>query len=210
MFRRDNKVAIFTGGTGGIGYQVARGLAEAGANIDLWYNGSSQAESLAMSLEKDFGIKSKAFKCSVQSFDEVQAATNAVVHDFGRLDFMIANAGIPSKAGGLDDKLEDWRKVGDIDFNGAYYCARTAGVIHLGKSLAVEWADFARVNCVSPGYVDTPISGDCPFEMWYSLTPLKRDADPRELKAIYLYLASDASTYTTGSDIQVDGGYTCR
>lgn len=92
----------------------------------------------------------------------------------------------------------------------ACYNACKAGVIHLGKSLAVEWADFARV---SAGYVDTPISGDCPFEMkkmWFSLTPLKRDADPRELKAVYLYLASDASTYTTGSDILVDGGYTCR
>lgn len=66
---------------------------------------------------------------------------------------------------------------------------------------------------MSPGYIDTPISGDSAFEtkeVWYSLTPLQRDADPRELKGVYLYLASDASTYTTGSDIVVDGGYTCR
>lgn len=42
---------------------------------------------------------------------------------------MIANAGIPSKAGGLDDKLEDWQRVVDVDFSGAYYCARTAGQI---------------------------------------------------------------------------------
>lgn len=42
---------------------------------------------------------------------------------------MIANAGIPSKAGGLDDKLEDWQRVVDIDFSGAYYCARVAGTI---------------------------------------------------------------------------------
>lgn len=42
---------------------------------------------------------------------------------------MIANAGIPSKAGGLDDKIEDWQRVVDIDFSGAYYCARTAGEI---------------------------------------------------------------------------------
>lgn len=42
---------------------------------------------------------------------------------------MIANAGIPSKAGGLDDKLEDWHRVVDVDFSGAYYCARVAGEI---------------------------------------------------------------------------------
>ena len=197
---------------------------------------------------------------------QVQATADAVVHDFGHLDVMIANAGIPSKAGGLDDKLSDWHKVVDIDFSGAYYCARVAGnifrqqgsgnmiftasmsghaanvpqqqvripcleiwrelthpqacynackagVIHLAKSLAVEWVDFARVNCVSPGYIDTPISADCSFEIketWFALTPMGRDADPRELKGVYLYLASDASTYTTGADIVVDGGYTCR
>ena len=94
------------------------------------------------------------------------------------------------------------------------YNACKAGVIHLTKSLAVEWAKWGgRVNSVSPGYIDTEISGDCPFEMkeeWFSLTPLKRDADPRELKAAYLYLASDASTYTTGADLVIDGGYTCR
>lgn len=65
---------------------------------------------------------------------------------------------------------------------------------------------------MSPGYINTAISDDCPQSLkddWYSRTPMRRDADPRELKGIYLYLASDASTFTTGSDILVDGGYTC-
>jgi sorbose reductase len=60
---------------------------------------------------------------------QVSSAVQAVVKDFGRLDVMIANAGIPSKAGGLDDRLEDWRRVVDVDFSGAYYCARVAGEI---------------------------------------------------------------------------------
>jgi sorbose reductase len=72
MFRLDEKVAIITGGAGGIGYQVARGLAEAGANIALWYHGSSHAEKLASELEIDFGIKAKAYKCSVQNFEDVR------------------------------------------------------------------------------------------------------------------------------------------
>lgn len=70
MFQMHDKVVIITGGTGGIGYQVARGLAEAGANVALWYHKSSRAEQLAASLEKEFGVKAKAYKCSVQDFDE--------------------------------------------------------------------------------------------------------------------------------------------
>lgn len=60
---------------------------------------------------------------------QVESSVAAVVKDLGRLDVMIANAGIPSKAGGLDDRLQDWHKVVDIDFSGAYYCARIAGNI---------------------------------------------------------------------------------
>ncbi|KAL6251651.1 hypothetical protein RBB50_001861 [Rhinocladiella similis] len=250
MFDMTGKVTICTGGSGGIGYEVCRGLAEAGSNIALWYHKSPNASKLAATIEKDFNVKCKAYQCDVAEYSQVESTVQAVVRDFGRLDVMIANAGIPSKAGGLDDKLEDWHRVVNVDYNGAYYCARVAGeifrkqgsgnmiftasmsghaanvpqqqacynsakagVIHLAKSLAVEWVGFARVNCVSPGYIDTAISGDCPFEMkeqWYDLTPMKRDADPRELKGVYLYLASDASTYTTGADFVVDGGYTAR
>lgn len=72
MFSLQGKVIIITGGTGGIGYNVARGLAEAGANIALWYNTSPHADSLAGALQKDFGVRAKAYKCAVQNFTEVQ------------------------------------------------------------------------------------------------------------------------------------------
>jgi sorbose reductase len=83
----------------------------------------------------------------------------------------------------------------------------------LAKSLAVKWAKWGgRYNSVSPGYINTAISGDCPTEMkeaWFRLTPMRRDRDLRELKGIYLYLCSDASSYTTGADFIIDRGYTC-
>lgn len=108
------KVTIITGGSGGIGYEVARGLAEAGSNIALFYFKSSNAGKLAAKLEKDFGIRSKAYQCDVAEWAAVQSNVDQVVQDFGRLDVMIANAGIPSKAGGLDDRLEDFYRVTDV------------------------------------------------------------------------------------------------
>lgn len=92
----------------------------------------------------------------------------------------------------------------------AAYNAVKAACLHLGKSLAVEWAHFARVNTVSPGYIVTPIVQGVSQERidsWLPLIPMGRRGLAQELVGAYLYLASNASTYTTGSDIIVDGGY---
>lgn len=87
------------------------------------------------------------------------------------------------------------------------YNASKAAVVHMAKSLAVEFAGFARVNSVSPGYTDTPMSEFVPTKQrakWWGLTPKGREALPEELVGAYLYLASDLSTFTTGTDIRVD------
>ncbi|TGZ77200.1 NAD(P)-binding protein [Ascodesmis nigricans] len=92
----------------------------------------------------------------------------------------------------------------------AAYNASKAAVVHFVKSLAVEWAGFARANTVSPGYIATEISNFVPREMkevWHEKTPMRREGLANELKGAYLYLASDAATYTTGADLIVDGGY---
>ncbi len=92
----------------------------------------------------------------------------------------------------------------------AAYNAAKAGVVHLCKSLAVEWVGFARANSVSPGYMNTEISAFVPDEtkaIWKSKIPMGREGEAHELKGAYLYLASDAASYTTGTDIIVDGGY---
>lgn len=92
----------------------------------------------------------------------------------------------------------------------APYNAAKAACIHLAKSLAVEWAPFARINSVSPGYILTDISDFVDEKIkltWHKLIPMGREAQPHELVGAYVYLASDASTYTTGTDILVDGGY---
>lgn len=94
------------------------------------------------------------------------------------------------------------------------YNVAKAGVKQMAKSLAVEWSTIGdgkiRVNSVSPGYVRTKLTGKMDptlLEKWCKLTPLGRMASPREISGAYVYLASDASSYTTGCDIIVDGGY---
>ncbi|NLC31785.1 MAG: SDR family oxidoreductase [Clostridiales bacterium] len=93
------------------------------------------------------------------------------------------------------------------------YNASKAAVIHLTKSLAMEWVDQGiRVNSISPGYIATPMSTDNPAEMndaFIKLIPMRRMGDARELVPTILAMVSDASGYTTGSDFIVDGGYTC-
>lgn len=95
------------------------------------------------------------------------------------------------------------------------YNASKAGVIQLTKSMAVEWADRGvRVNCISPGYIATDlVLGDKTLtsliEEWNKVSPLNRMGKPEELQAICVYLAGDTSDFTTGSDIVIDGAFTC-
>lgn len=89
------------------------------------------------------------------------------------------------------------------------YNASKAFVSHLGKSLAREWRDFARVNIVSPGFFDTKMgAGPKVVTEGVRMIPLGRQGHVKEIKGLFLYLASEASGYVTGSDVLIDGGYT--
>jgi NAD(P)-dependent dehydrogenase (short-subunit alcohol dehydrogenase family) len=95
----------------------------------------------------------------------------------------------------------------------AHYNASKAGVILLTKCLAVEWVDLGiRVNSISPGYTRTEMTTKTTalamIAKWESMTPMKRMAEPQEMAGAAIYLASDASSFVTGSDIIVDGGFT--
>ena len=85
----------------------------------------------------------------------------------------------------------------------------------LTKSLAVEWAKKGvRVNCISPGYIGTELISNAPhlvplIEQWNAMAPMGRLGKPEELQSICVYLAGDTSSFTTGSDIVVDGAFTC-
>ena len=95
------------------------------------------------------------------------------------------------------------------------YNASKAGVIMLTKSLAVEWAKKGvRVNCISPGYIGTELIMNADhlkplIAQWNAMAPMGRVGKPEELQSILVYLAGDSCPFTTGSDIVVDGAFTC-
>lgn len=93
----------------------------------------------------------------------------------------------------------------------ANYCASKAGVKHLTKALAVEWAgDNIRVNSVSPGYIATELVAEMKsyHPGWTSKIPQGRLGKPEDLEGLFIYLISNSSSYMTGSDLIIDGGYT--
>ena len=94
----------------------------------------------------------------------------------------------------------------------ASYNSSKAGVAHLTKSLAVEWASRGiRVNSISPGYIRTEMTGTVRQDWqdyWVSTIPFGRMGTPDELAGAVIYLLSDASTYTSGLDMVIDGCFT--
>ncbi|KAJ5644483.1 L-xylulose reductase [Penicillium longicatenatum] len=265
MFSLKGKTAVVTGAGAGIGLSVAHALAEAGANVAIWYNSNSKAIEEAANIEEVYGVQCRAYQVNIKQSEEIEKLLETCVREFqGRLDIFIANSGIPwTKGPMVDAPLDHYSNVTQTDLDGTFYCARAAashwrrqksentdifgqplkgftygsfvatasmsgsivnvpqlqaaynaakaGVIHLCKSLAVEWVRFARANTVSPGYIATEISQFVDAEtktIWKDKIPMGREGLPQELKGAYLYLASDASSYTTGADLIVDGGYT--
>ncbi|EHK99727.1 putative NADP-dependent mannitol dehydrogenase [Glarea lozoyensis 74030] len=258
MFSLKGKVVIVTGASGprGMGIEAARGCAEMGADLAITYASRPEGgEKNAKELAEKYGVKVKAYKCDVGSFESVDTLVKdskdtQVIKEFGKVDAFIANAGRTADSGILEGSVEAWNEVIQTDLNGTFHCAKAvgahfkergtgslvitasmsghianfpqeqtsynvakAGCIHMAKSLANEWRDFARVNTISPGYIDTGLSDFVAKEtqdLWKSMIPMGRNGDAKELKGAYVYLVSDASTYTTGSDILIDGGYCAR
>ncbi|KAI1824766.1 short chain dehydrogenase [Xylaria intraflava] len=264
LFSLKGRTAIVSGAGAGIGLAVAHALAEAGANVAIWYNSNKKALDEAAKIEKRFGVKCKAYQVNVTTYESVEKAVNEIVQEFnGRLDVFVANSGIAWEKGSfLDEPLDRMHDVMKVNLDGTFYCARAAALhwrrqgearttldgkplenylsgsfictasmsghianipqkqavynaskaaaIHACKSFALEWTGFARANSVSPGYIKTDISTFVPEEtkkVFKDKIPMGREGEPGELKGVYLYLASDASSYTTGTDIIVDGGY---
>jgi sorbose reductase len=215
-FSLEGKVAAVTGGARGIGLEVVRALAEAGASVALIYTSSKDATQTAETIASATGQKVVAYQSDVRSKATITATIEQVVKDFGKLDICVANAGIAAHHDSLSYAEEDWHEIMRVNLDGAMFTAQAAGnvfkrqgpgagsmiftasvsallvnvpqkqsaynaskaaVVHLAKCLAVEWTEFARVNCISPGFIATdsefPLHSCSHDNAWTVLTDLQ-------------------------------------
>lgn len=142
------RVALVTGGAGGIGGAVVRTLATGGvAGVAINYRRSSQAaEELARELERS-GVKASALQADVQSDEQVRSMVGRIEADFGRLDILINNAGVThwvnlADLAGLTDSV--WDEILDVNVKGAFRCARAAA-----KLLAASHGMIVNVSSIS-------------------------------------------------------------
>ena len=242
-FSLKGKTALVTGAERGIGLEIAKGLAAAGADIII-----------AGLMEEEFpkaeaAVRAKGVSCTVlkadisKEEDVLRLAEQAWEIFPNGLDILVNNAGVNKLAPAEEMPLEVWQKVVGVNLTGTFLMCRTfgnvasmsglvvnplpqqqcaynsskAGVIMLTKCMANEWAQRGvRVNAICPGFTDTPLTArrlstpnDPAVAKWIGGTPMGRVAQPDEMVGLVLYFASEASTFTTGAVLSVDGGYTC-
>lgn len=123
MFDLKQRVAVVTGGNGGIGLGIARGLAKAGASVALWARNEDKNRAAAEELER-LGVGVLALPCDVSREEDVDAATAATVEHFGRIDVCFANAGFGSPADPLELSLEEWRRIQATNLDGSFLTLR--------------------------------------------------------------------------------------
>ena len=141
------------------------------------------------------------------TYDKVVAITQTSVF----LGMKAASAALKASGKGAVVNISSiFGIVGGFGTSPAYHAAKGAVRI-LTKSTALGWAkEGVRVNSVHPGFVNTPILGATDHKMLADITPMGRIAEPAELAAVILFLASDDASFVTGAEFVVDGGYTAR
>ena len=160
LFDLTGKVAIVTGGNGGIGLGMARGLADAGATIVIV--GRNQPKSAAATKEiKKTGGKAIAIEADVTDRNAVKDVIAGTVREFGRLDILVNNAGINIRKPPQDLAAEEWDSVISTNLTSAFLCSQAAHpamkaagggkIINIGSMLSIFGASFAPAYAASKG-----------------------------------------------------------
>jgi NAD(P)-dependent dehydrogenase (short-subunit alcohol dehydrogenase family) len=243
-FGLTGRVALVTGGTRGLGREIVRALAQAGADIVVASRKEDACQEAAAEV-RTLGRRALAYCCHVGRWGELEGLVDAAYDEFGRVDVLVNNAGLaPTYPNPQGVTEELWDKTLSVNLKGPFrltalvgermvagdggsivntssigavrpthdilpYAAAKAGLNALTVGFADALGPKVRVNAVMPGPFRTDISRNWDREAFAERArtfPLRRAGEPNEIAAAVLYFASDASSFTTGALLAVDGG----
>ena len=251
-FDLKGQVAIVTGCSTGLGVQMAKALANQGANIVAVARRENLIQEVAAEIAKEFGVETLAVRCDITDTANVDAMVDSVMQKFGRIDILINNAGtgavapaeditdeqfgnemnidlfgsfrvaravakkamIPAKYGRITNIASMYGLVGNKIAGSAPYHAAKGGVVNMTRALAAEWGKYSiTVNSICPGYFYTPLTKETLDSDFFqanakTMIPEERYGNEGELDSAAIFLASPSSSYVTGVNLPVDGGYT--
>lgn len=239
------KVAVVTGGSRGLGRQMAGAFARCGAKVVVASRKLEVCEAAAAEIADESGQQTLAVECHVGKWDSCDALFEQTYAEFGRCDILVNNAGMSPLYGKLTDVSEAlFNKVIEVNLRGPFrlcalfgermaegdggsiinvsstasianspnettYGAAKAGINAITESFAHAYGPKVRVNTIMPGPFGTDIADAWTDEIKQDIAgraPLERIGEPHEIVGAAMYLASDASSYTTGATIKIDGG----
>jgi NAD(P)-dependent dehydrogenase (short-subunit alcohol dehydrogenase family) len=244
-FGLDGKVAVITGGSRGLGREMAVAFAEAGASVVVASRKGDACRALAEEIERTIGTDALGVAFHAGRWDDCDRLVDATVERFGKIDVLVNNAGMSplyESVVGISEALYD--KVLDVNLKGPFrlmalvgtrmaeqgggaivnvssvaalgpspielpYGAAKAGLNALTIGMAGAFGPKVRVNCIMPGPFLTDISQAWSEPMLQAIerrTALQRAGQPHEIVGAALYFASDASSFTTGAILRIDGG----
>lgn len=125
-FNLENKVALVTGSSRGIGRAIAIGLAEAGADVALFARSKEDLQEVAGEIEK-IGKKALPLVLDVTNQAEVEKSTKSIIEEFGKIDILVNNAGINIRKPAFEVTEEDWNKIVDVNMKSVFMISKTVG-----------------------------------------------------------------------------------